>query len=106
MQKRQGHSQRNVDKSDRGPSGSAEVVGKSPPSVAQTATHRAALASDTTQGHRPLDVLLAGAVFGEPVSETVITACDTLPGRTWPARSGVPPTRSRCASPGCSNAEG
>jgi hypothetical protein len=37
------------------------------------------LARRATQGHRPLDVLLAGAVFGEPVAETVITACDTLP---------------------------
>ena len=44
-----GHSQRNVDKSDRGPSGSAEVVGKSPPPVAQTAAHQAVLASDSSQ---------------------------------------------------------
>jgi hypothetical protein len=36
---------RNVDKSDRGPSRSAEVVGKPPPPVAQRAAHQAALAS-------------------------------------------------------------
>ena len=43
-----GHSQRNVDKSDRGPSGSAEVVGKPPPPVAQTAAHQTALASNSS----------------------------------------------------------
>ena len=43
-----GHSQRNVDKSERGPSGSAEVVGKPPPPVAKTAAHQTALASESS----------------------------------------------------------
>ena len=42
------HSQHNVDKSAQGPSGSAEVVGKPPPPVTQTAAHQPAVASNSS----------------------------------------------------------